>query len=353
MVLLLAFRGIVSVTASQCVKVPLLFSFLLVLIFTPPPLLARVWTDSSGTHRTEADLIEILDQSVQLRTSDGRDIEVPILKLSAEDQLFVKEEQLKLVSAEERLTTEAEGIKDPKLRTESKLDEGKQVPTDPDQPKTEQSDTAHNSVAGSDISEVNAITITIAFTIISLVIAAGVLLFMRFVSYLWHLGSGSRPPKIKPEHVLIQVTVIKDKLRKTIQEKFLVQPCSRCHEFSMQFIDVSPNARSVQYQCLHCGKRSRAAAVSPDSSEFLGLSESLAHAVYHYNSISKSPMVESPIEFRTAPAPLPYEQTQRSPISEAVRSEVWRRDRGCCVTCGSNANIQYDHIIPVSRGGAT
>src|SRR5690606_8545740 len=97
--------------------------------------------------------------------------------------------------------------------------------------------------------------------------------------------------KIKSEHVVAQIEAITDELRRTIKEKFLVQPCSRCHEFSMRFLDVSPNARSIQYQCLHCGKKSHAAAVSPDSSEFLDISGRLESAVCHYNSISKSPIV--------------------------------------------------------------
>ncbi|MBM4294140.1 MAG: HNH endonuclease [Deltaproteobacteria bacterium] len=60
-----------------------------------------------------------------------------------------------------------------------------------------------------------------------------------------------------------------------------------------------------------------------------------------------------PVEFTTAPGPLPYEQTTRTPIPEAIRAEVWRRDQGCCVNCGSKENLQFDHIIPIAKGGAT
>lgn len=39
-------------------------------------------------------------------------------------------------------------------------------------------------------------------------------------------------------------------------------------------------------------------------------------------------------------------------ISAQVKREVWRRDHGKCVECGSNINLEYDHIIPFSKGGS-
>jgi hypothetical protein len=44
---------------------------------------------------------------------------------------------------------------------------------------------------------------------------------------------------------------------------------------------------------------------------------------------------------------------RREPIPERVRHEVWRRDRGTCVDCGSRARLEFDHIVPVSRGGSS
>jgi Holliday junction DNA helicase RuvB len=45
-------------------------------------------------------------------------------------------------------------------------------------------------------------------------------------------------------------------------------------------------------------------------------------------------------------------RASRDAIPSEVRREVWRRDEGKCVKCGSRSNLEYDHIIPVSRGGS-
>jgi len=40
-------------------------------------------------------------------------------------------------------------------------------------------------------------------------------------------------------------------------------------------------------------------------------------------------------------------------IPASVKLEVWKRDKGCCVKCGSHENLHFDHIIPYSKGGSS
>lgn len=40
-------------------------------------------------------------------------------------------------------------------------------------------------------------------------------------------------------------------------------------------------------------------------------------------------------------------------IPTSVKLEVWKRDNGRCVKCGSSKNLHFDHIIPYSKGGSS
>ncbi|MFA5620460.1 MAG: HNH endonuclease [Weeksellaceae bacterium] len=39
-------------------------------------------------------------------------------------------------------------------------------------------------------------------------------------------------------------------------------------------------------------------------------------------------------------------------ISQQVKDLVWNRDNGQCRECGSNEQLEFDHIIPFSKGGS-
>lgn len=46
------------------------------------------------------------------------------------------------------------------------------------------------------------------------------------------------------------------------------------------------------------------------------------------------------------------ERTRRQPIPQQVKLLVWQRDGGRCVECGSQENLEFDHVIPLAMGGS-
>ncbi|MFC1933190.1 HNH endonuclease [Chloroflexota bacterium] len=40
-------------------------------------------------------------------------------------------------------------------------------------------------------------------------------------------------------------------------------------------------------------------------------------------------------------------------IPTQVKKEVWQRDKGRCVLCGSSKNLHFDHDLPFSKGGTS
>lgn len=56
-----------------------------------------------------------------------------------------------------------------------------------------------------------------------------------------------------------------------------------------------------------------------------------------------------PLEARSQVPSLDHDRV----IPTQVKLEVWKRDKGKCVRCGSANNLHFDHIIPYSLGGSS
>jgi len=63
------------------------------------------------------------------------------------------------------------------------------------------------------------------------------------------------------------------------------------------------------------------------------------------------------LELMDQPGEIPTEQPEALPhtrlIPPSTKLEVWRRDKGACVKCGSTDNLHFDHVIPFSKGGSS
>lgn len=196
------------------------------------------------------------------------------------------------------------------------------------------------------------------FILIQLLIGPIILIFV----YIADKIEGQKNKKIKEKNDKItkifeekfrNIHLLSKRIESKISTKFLVQSCPRCFESDMKLIEISPNSRSIEYQCLHCSKKLRSVAGSPSSEDVKLLLDKLDMEIFNFNYEFPHNKIDSIIKFSTPVSPLPYQQTKREPITEAIRTEVWRRDKGMCVKCGSKQNLEFDHIIPVSKGGAT
>lgn len=69
----------------------------------------------------------------------------------------------------------------------------------------------------------------------------------------------------------------------------------------------------------------------------------------------KSQLIESqvpePVDISRMPA-VTEQPARREAIPRAVQREVWQRDGGRCVECGTREKLCFDHIVPFSRGGS-
>lgn len=50
---------------------------------------------------------------------------------------------------------------------------------------------------------------------------------------------------------------------------------------------------------------------------------------------------------------VPAAQSDSRHIPQTIKTAVWQRDQGRCVQCHATSYLEFDHIIPLSKGGAT
>ncbi len=91
-------------------------------------------------------------------------------------------------------------------------------------------------------------------------------------------------------------------------------------------------------------------AARPISDRAIAITTARGTAEFHFAS-ERHVLVLAEL-IRRAQGGGPNTTEERRRISKDVRQLVWTRDEGQCVQCGATDYLEYDHLIPVSKGGS-
>ena len=84
--------------------------------------------------------------------------------------------------------------------------------------------------------------------------------------------------------------------------------------------------------------------------EFIKVYEKIRSGIWVYNGIFKLELLDDEINTINGEQ---YDIEHNRIIPTSVKLEVWKRDKGRCIKCGSQDNLHFDHIIPYSKGGSS
>jgi len=152
-----------------------------------------------------------------------------------------------------------------------------------------------------------------------------------------------------------------------LHNHFNVRKCGKCNGSVFEVLRFNGEYTAYEVRCETCEKKSwfKASATLMDGhiEDLMGVDLlSISYAeVSDLNSDERKYINENSIELPTMFIPDEHivyvrehkvEQHASRHISSTVKREVWRRDQGRCIQCGSQENLEYDHIIPFSKGGS-
>jgi transposase-like protein len=154
-----------------------------------------------------------------------------------------------------------------------------------------------------------------------------------------------------------QYEIEKNAFVEKIQKLFPIPSCPRCGNLDFIITEFNPHFTGVKLCCNHCEK---VFWVKNTSSIRNDLEKAYTTILDKYTEICNkeyyifgSSDVSNSIYISTSILGKKNKnQKTRTAIPKNIKMEVWQRDGGKCIQCGSNEGLEYDHIIPFSKGGA-
>lgn len=179
-----------------------------------------------------------------------------------------------------------------------------------------------------------------------------------FIFFLFWLMAGSHD--LKEDYVpLKDLNEERDELGKKlidiIQRDFTFKKCSRCDDRSLELVRYNSELTSIEMKCQTCGKKfwCKRKPNSGSVTELINAKNSFYSFMNsHFKDEAAILTTRAPMESEIIEDYEEDESPTRHSIPRSIQDRVWRRDEGKCVQCESNMKLEFDHIIPVSKGGA-
>lgn len=144
--------------------------------------------------------------------------------------------------------------------------------------------------------------------------------------------------------------------------------CIRCGAYvALEFVHILPPSKggtdsveNLRVLCKNC-KKARPSSIPQPARHILPFDGTITLELTQRNLSGRYKVVQPWYVAETIDAAVNVYNRQAPTVGtrdtryipQHVRAAVWQRDGGRCVQCGAQELLEYDHILPHSKGGAT
>ncbi len=176
-----------------------------------------------------------------------------------------------------------------------------------------------------------------------------ILLISLIYIYAYVVQKRKKAEKAEKQKLFFEIESAKNNVKAEMQELFLIPKCTKCDDTIFDFERFNSQYTSIEIKCNTCGKGIWISDNNKSNDNLVVLDENFTQLKDLYIN-SYGALVHNQIQLESNCTNV--KRDIRESIPKSVKQDVWQRDGGKCVDCGSKEKLEYDHIIPISKGGA-